>query len=140
MDCEPHAIQLPSGRIIVHLRREPSFTVWQCYSDDGGKTWSEPVFLTQGGPPHLLRHSSGVLICTYGYRRPGYGQRVLLSYDDGRSYEQWILRDDGFSGDLGYPSTVDLEDGTLYSVYYQKTAPDALNCSLLTSHWELPER
>jgi len=81
-----------------------------------------------------------VLISSYGWRRQGYGQRVLLSYDDGKSYESWIIRDDGFGGDLGYPSTVELEDGSLYTVYYQKTAPDALNCSLLTSHWALPER
>ena len=140
MDCEPHALQLPSGRILVHLRREPEFAIYQTYSDDEGLTWSEPEFLTVGAPPHLLRHSSGVLICSYGWRRQGYGQRVLLSYDDGKSYESRIIRDDGFSGDLGYPSTVELEDGTLYTVYYQKIAPDALNCSLLTSHWELPER
>ena len=138
--CEPHSLELPSGRILVHLRNDNDFTTWQCHTDDGGKTWSEPKLLTVGAPSHLLRHSSGAIIATYGYRRPGYGQRVLLSYDDGASYEQWILRDDGFGGDLGYPSTVELDDGTLYSVYYQKTAPDALNCSLLTSHWELPER
>lgn len=139
MYCEPHAIQLPSGRILVHLRKETEGAIYQTYSDDEGATWSEPEFLTVGVPPHLMRHSSGVLICSYGYRHPGYGQRVLLSLDDGKSYESWIIRDDGFSGDLGYPSTVELADGTLYTVYYQKTAPDALNNSLLTSHWELPE-
>lgn len=138
--CEPHSLELPSGRILVHLRNENGFTTWQCHTDDGGKTWSEPKCLTLGAPSHLLRHSSGAIVATYGYRKPGYGQRVLLSYDDGENYEEWILRDDGFGADLGYPSTVELDDGTLYSVYYQKTAPDALNCSLLTSHWELPER
>ena len=138
--CEPHSLELPSGRILVHLRNDNDFTTWQCHTDDGGKTWSEPKLLTVGAPSHLLRHSSGAIIATYGYRRPGFGQRVLLSYDDGENYEKWILRDDGFGGDLGYPSTVELDDGTLYSVYYQKAAPDALNCSLLTSRWELPER
>ena len=137
--CEPHAVELPSGRILVMLRAEPQFAIYQCHSDDAGKSWSTPKFVVCGSPPHLLRHSSGALICTYGYRSPGYGQRVLLSRDDGKSYEQWILRDDGVDSDLGYPSTVELSDGTLYSVYYQRPAPGMLNNGILSSRWELPE-
>ena len=136
--CEPHALELPDGRIIVHLRREKEFATWQCVSADGGYTWSEPEFLCSGAPSHLLRHSSGVIVATYGYRKPGFGQRVLLSRDDGRSYESWILRDDGFDPDLGYPSTVELADGSLYTVCYQRARPGAQNCALLSSRWELP--
>ena len=56
----------------------------QTDSVDGGKTWSIPKPLGfHGSPPHLLRHSSGVLVCVYGYRQPGYGQRAMLSRDDG---------------------------------------------------------
>lgn len=138
--CEPHAIQLPNGRIIVHLRHEPEFSIYQCVSDDGGKSWSEPERLVKGAPPHLMLHSSGALICSYGYRAYGYGQRALISYDNGESYEEWIIRNDGFNSDLGYPSTVELPDGTLYSVYYQRPKADMKNNSILASHWELPER
>ena len=137
--CEPHAIQLPNGRIIAHLRHEPEFSIYQCVSDDGGKTWSDPEYIIKGAPPHLMRHSSGILICSFGYRAYGYGQRVLFSRDNGESYEEWILRDDGFGTDLGYPSTVELPDGSLFTLYYQRPKPNMKNNSILASHWELPD-
>ncbi|MBN1810166.1 MAG: exo-alpha-sialidase [Planctomycetes bacterium] len=106
---------------------------------DGGLAWSTPKPLNfHGGPPHLLRHSSGLLILTYGYRQKPYGQRVAFSRDDGVMWEyDWIIRDDGPDGDLGYPSTVELADGSLFTVYYQKAAKGE-KCSLLWSRWNMP--
>ena len=46
-------------------------------------------------------------------------------------------RDDAPDWDLGYPSTVELGDGSLFTVYYQRDAPDE-HCSLLWSRWQLP--
>ena len=43
------------------------------------------------------------------------------------------------SGDHGYPSTVELSDGSLYTVYYQKWPGDDYN-SILASRWTLPEK
>ena len=92
-----------------------------------------------GSPPHLLRHSAGALVLTYGYRQAPYGQRVALSRDDGATWERdWIIRDDGPDGDLGYPSTVELADGSLFTVCYQKVSGDR-KCSLLWSRWQPPE-
>jgi hypothetical protein len=91
-----------------------------------------------GAPPHLIQHSSGALVMIYGYRLVGFGQRVALSYDEGASWEyDWILRDDGPDWDLGYPSTVEMADGSLFSVYYQKMPGDH-RPSLLYSRWQLP--
>jgi hypothetical protein len=148
---EPHAVELPSGRLIGVIRVQNwdgadlaqagivTFSMMQTESDDGGATWTPARPLGfHGSPPHLLRHSSGVLVLTYGYRLAPFGQRVALSRDDGRSWDHdWILRDDGPDSDLGYPSTVELGDGSLYSVYYQK-APGDHRCSLLASRWRLP--
>ncbi len=47
----------------------------------------------------------------------------------------WILSDDG---DLGYPATVELADGSLFTVYYQQAAGGE-KCSILYSRWRLPE-
>jgi len=90
--CEPYPIQMPDGRIIVMQRHVPGFALYQSVSDDGGLTWSKPEFIIEGSPAHLILHSSGVLICSYSYRKPGYGQRIMLSSDGGRSYEPYILR------------------------------------------------
>jgi hypothetical protein len=148
---EPHVLELPSGRLLGMIRIEnhsgkeltasgiPSFSLMQTESDDGGRTWTPARPLGfHGSPPHLLRHSSGVLILTYGYRQAPYGQRVAFSRDDGISWEHdWIVRDDGPDGDLGYPSTVELGDGSLFTVCYQKAAASE-KCSLLWSRWQLP--
>ncbi len=148
---EPHLVELPSGRLIGIIRIQshagaeltesgiPTFSMMQTESDDGGKSWTAARPLGfHGSPPHLMRHSSGVLVLTYGYRQAPFGQRVAFSHDDGGSWDHdWILRDDGPDSDLGYPSTVELGDGSLISVYYQKAAAGE-KCSLLYSRWSLP--
>lgn len=139
--CEPHVVELPNGELLGAIRYEPDFSIFLTRSADGGATWSKPEFLTLGAPPSLVLHSSGTLVLSYGWRREkDFGQRIRFSADGGKSWsEEWILRDDGPDLDLGYPSSVELADGSICTVYYQKAEPGALNCSLLTSHWRLPE-
>jgi len=148
---EPHVVELPSGRLLGMIRIQdhrgttlaasgiPSFSLMQSESDDGGRTWTPARPLGfHGSPPHLLRHSSGAMVLTYGYRQEPFGQRVAFSHDDGATWDHnWIIRDDGPGDDLGYPSTVELGDGSLFSVYYQQAAPDE-KCSILWSKWRLP--
>ncbi|MFM8984565.1 MAG: exo-alpha-sialidase [Planctomycetia bacterium] len=149
---EPHVVELPSGRLVAAIRLEdhsgnrvaaagiPHFTIMQTESDDGGATWTVPRWLGfKGSPPHLLRHSSGALVMSYGYRDQPYGQRVAISRDDGRSWEaDWVVRADGPDGDLGYPATVELTDGSLLTVCYQRAEAGDKKCSLLWSKWRLP--
>ncbi|OPZ81583.1 MAG: hypothetical protein BWY76_02982 [bacterium ADurb.Bin429] len=116
-----------------------TFSMMQTHSDDDGATWSVPVPLNyHGSPPHLLRHSSGALLLTYGYRQAPFGQRVAISTDEGATWtHDWIIRDDGPTGDLGYPSTVEMADGSLFTVCYQQVA-EGEKCALLWSRWQLP--
>ena len=75
---------------------------------------------------------------TYGYRLAPFGQRVAFSHDDGVTWDHdWIVRDDGPDSDLGYPSSVELDDGSLLTVCYQKVPGDR-KCSLLWSRWRMP--
>jgi hypothetical protein len=148
---EPHVVELPSGRLVAAIRVEdhagrslaaagiPLFTIMQSDSEDGGRTWTVPRWVGfAGSPPHLLRHSSGALVMTYGYRETPYGQRVAISRDDGKTWQgDWVLRADGPDADLGYPSTVELGDGSLFTVCYQKAATGE-KPSLLWSKWRLP--
>jgi hypothetical protein len=86
-----------------------------------------------------MRHSSGALILTYGYREKPFGQRLAVSRDEGVTWQHdWIIRDDGPDFDLGYPSTVELADGGLLTVCYQKVTIDE-KPSLLWSRWPLPD-
>ncbi|NLF60592.1 MAG: exo-alpha-sialidase, partial [Lentisphaerae bacterium] len=89
-------------------------------------------------PPHALRHSSGAIVCVYGYRLAPYGQRAMISRDHGMTWQHdIILRDDGPDNDLGYPASVELPGGDLLTVYYQKLNRGE-KCSLLYTRWQLP--
>lgn len=121
---ELHAVETSGSRILVQIRNH-NFTsageTLQCESSDGGKTWSQPRSIGVWGlPSHLLKLRDGRLLMTYGHRRAPLGNQARVSADQGRTWsEPIILSDDGASGDLGYPSTVELADGTLLSVWYE---------------------
>ena len=90
-------------------------------SFDGGKTWSEPHPIGVWGlPSHLLRLADGRLLMTYGHRRAPLGNQARISADEGATWsEPMMISTDGTSGDLGYPSTAELPDGTLVTVWYE---------------------
>ena len=67
------------------------------------------------------------------------GQRAAISYDDGATWQHdFIIRDDGPDGDLGYPASVELPDGSILTVYYQKPEKTTDKCAFLWSRWRLP--
>ncbi|MFQ6097192.1 MAG: sialidase family protein, partial [Armatimonadota bacterium] len=138
---EASILRLPDGRILGMIRTEGGKQMaprrdrgflYQVFSDDDGLTWT-PAEKTDiwGYPPTLLLLKSGDVLCSYGYRRPPYGIRACFSRDGGRTWDverEVILRDDalpegplagkGGVGDLGYPRSVELSDGTIFTVYY----------------------
>ena len=133
--CEEVSIALtPSGRLIsAHrvegmpgtpwwlLRHNEGF-VYQAESLDYGKTW-QPAHKTPmwGHPPHLLLLSDGRLVCTFGYRRHPCGIHACVSHDEGQSWDYGnvhILRSGAPTGDIGYPTSVQLKDDRIFTTYY----------------------
>ncbi len=141
---EPHAAELPDGRILGAIRAQNNanipheLSIFTTYSSDGGLTWSTPECIgVNGTPPHLLLHSSGALICSYGRRAVPYGERAAVSRDFGKTWaDEYILDERPTDKDLGYPATAELDDGSLVTVYYQKLEGDS-NASILCSRWKL---
>ncbi|MBQ8474186.1 MAG: exo-alpha-sialidase [Clostridia bacterium] len=142
---EPHVVELPNGRLLGAIRThcdelDPSFTVFTTYSDDRGKTWSKPVGIgVDGSPPHLMVHSSGAVICSYSCRTDGIRcERAVVSYDNGETWTEDYAIDDRLDRfcDMGYPATVELPDGSLLSVYYQKW-PGEWWTSVCCARWRL---
>ena len=129
LSCEPHALQLEDGVIICHFRVQEQtgdknlFTLFETRSADGGITWDKPMQLLSdrcGAPAHLLRHSSGVILSVYGYRQDPFGIRVMLSRD-GKAWEKdLVLWQGAYNWDVGYPATVELQNGSLYTVFYAR--------------------
>ncbi|MCM8788251.1 MAG: glycoside hydrolase, partial [Candidatus Omnitrophica bacterium] len=125
MQIMPSGVILPSGKIVCAIRCQRykhGFSFWsECYvSEDRGRTWR---FLSRindlGSPCHLLLLEDGRILATYGYRSYPFGVRISISEDEGRTWKnEYILRDDGGSWDLGYPVSVQLDSGEIFSVYY----------------------
>jgi hypothetical protein len=121
---ELHAVEARDGSIIVHIRNQNAVNngeTLQSESRDGGKSWSVPHAIGVWGlPSHLLRLRDGRLLMSYGYRRAPFGNRARMSTDNGRRWsEAMMISDDGAGGNLGYPSTVELPDGKLVTVWYE---------------------
>ena len=120
---ELHAVESDDGRIVAQIRHQgkvdKNWTL-QTESTDGGKTWTIPRAITFGIPSQLLKLRDGRLLMTYGHRRLPFGNQARLSTDHGRTWsEPMIVSGDGTVSDLGYPSTVELADGTLLTVWYE---------------------
>ena len=94
------------------------------FSDDGGRRWSPPVQITRDGehPADLTVLASGTIQLTFGRRIRPLGCGALLSRDGGRTWDthhEVLLAGDGVRNqDLGYPSTVQLRDGTIVTALY----------------------
>lgn len=136
---ELHAVQAADGRIICHIRNHNALNqreTLQSESTDGGKSWSIPHPIGVWGlPSHLLRMKSGRLVMTYGYRRPPFGNLFRVSDDHGANWSEPIpLTQDGKSGDLGYPSTVECDDGTMVTAWYEVLVDSPL-AQLRQSRW-----
>lgn len=139
---ELHAVEAEDGTLVVHIRNHNTnnaLETLQTESGDGGKTWSEPHSIgVWGMPSHLLKLRDGRLLMTYGYRRVPFGNQARLSTDNGKTWgDPVIISNDGIGGDLGYPSTVELPDGKLLTVWYE-TVKDPKLAVLRQALWELP--
>ncbi len=146
---EPHVIELDDGSLLGMIRAQGNgvahgFTMYQTRSYDGGRSWCEWESLgISGSPPHLLKHSSGAIVCVYGRREAPFGERAIVSWDNGATWmEDYDLDHRAEGGDLGYPASVELDDGSILTVYYQKYYDEKTNrydgkCSILYTRWTL---
>ena len=141
---EPHAIQLADGRIICHLRAENKeetlFTLYQTVSCDNGVTWSKPEQILRddsGAPAHLFMHSSGILISTVSHRSKPYGIWAVFSEDNGENWsDESVIFEGKDTDDLGYPSTIELSDGSMITAFYTREN-DFVPAVIMQQKWAL---
>ena len=88
-------VEVAPGKVLGHLRsgyrwghpendRIYALEVW---SEDGGRTWTQPLETAfQGYPNHLLKLRDGRIVCSFGYRRKPMGVRALISEDGGATW------------------------------------------------------
>lgn len=143
---ETALVENDRGEVIAMTRSEPPAGghLFHTISKDEGKTWST-LRRTKiwGYPANLLQLSDGRILCMYGYRRGLQGVRAVLSNDGGHTWDVdglIVIRDDhiGAGGDLGYPISVELSPGKIFTIYYI-TLDDGVT-HIAGTHWQVPKR
>ncbi|MBT2188215.1 sialidase family protein [Sphingobium nicotianae] len=129
----PRVVVLRNGKVLASVRyqRDARNVIWTEIHEslDGGRTWHWLSRVNDwGAPGDLVPMSDGRVVCVYGYRMAPYGIRYRVSEDEGRTWgQEYILRDDGGSWDVGYPRVVEIAPGTLLSTYYINLKNDRIN-------------
>ena len=116
---------LPNGKVLAVMRAKSS-GLYQSISADGGRTWSEPALLVKGLrlPADVIVLDSGKLLLTFGRRIKPFGVEIVLSGDE---YGIWdwkthrLIEWEAPNTDCGYPSSAQLDDGTIVTLYYKVT-------------------
>ena len=122
---ETQVVELPDGRLLAFTRiEEPGqHGLLLSQSADKGRTWtdSRKLLKAQQWPFDATVLKSGRLLLSYGSRVGRFGAGVLLSDDGGKTWDesrQVLIGWDSLSTDTGYPSTVQLDNGTIVTMYY----------------------
>lgn len=115
---------LPSGTILAVVRRNDN-SLSECYSDDGGFTWTKPKKLTESPfhPADVIVLNSGKVLLTFGRRTEPYGAEVVLGKVEGQRVQwHWETRTlvewRAANSDCGYPSSAQLSDGAIVTLVY----------------------
>jgi sialidase-1 len=104
---ETSIYETPKGDLVAFLRTADMPGEYSCIarSTDGGKTFQWQSLGFYGYPLHALKLPDNRVLLTYGYRHKPYGIRARIlnaECTDFASSPEFIIRDDGGSGDLGY--------------------------------------
>lgn len=130
----PSTIRLSDEEILTTVRRREGPRRWikSWISNDQGKSWkvlgNVATDVGQGNPPSLIKLNDGRLAITYANRKEPFGIRARISKDNGRTWSYpIILRSDGGNHDIGYPVSVQRNDGKVVTIYYywdKETGPE----------------
>ena len=146
-----HIIMLQGCSEIAFLEVNPGEILAICRSDglfamrsqDNGNTWTKPERLTSKGqhPASIIKLQDGKVLLTYGSRIRPYGIVVAISDDLGLTFpdsQKAFITWDSTNTDSGYPSAVELENGSVAIIHYavgSKILPWKIQaqCSILSA-------
>lgn len=103
---EPDLVRLKDGRLVCFLRTHvnpsgDSKNMVMIVSEDDGFSWTPPKWTNIWGyPAELIALQDGRYLMVYGYRRPPYGVRGIIS-EDGINWDvknEFVVREGGVPG------------------------------------------
>lgn len=113
----------PKGDLVAFLRTADMPNEYSCIarSTDGGKSFQWQSLGFYGYPLHALKLPDNRVLLTYGYRHKPYGIRARILNPECTDFAlapEFVVRDDGGSGDLGYSWSEMLDQNRVLVVYY----------------------
>jgi Neuraminidase (sialidase) len=125
---ETGLVVLKDGTVLAALRSEVGGHLAIASSSDGGKTWSQPVQVTKDRehPGDLIQLKNGDVLLSYGECNKPFGVEAILSSNGGKTWNtssKTVLADGAPSPDCGYPSSVQLPNEKIVTVYYHVDDP-----------------
>lgn len=177
---EPALLRLKDGRLVCFLRTHvnPSGdakNLVMVVSEDDGFSWTPPKWTNIWGyPAELIALQDGRYLMVYGYRRPPYGVRGIISEDSliWDVKNEFVIREGGVPGQnadeqpastlidpvsgrkrrgtidwmnpglyqhIGYPSVVQLHDGTILVAYHEWSDDPQPIQYLMNTHFKLED-
>jgi hypothetical protein len=143
--------ELQNGDLFAASRTSGDQSVMAYRSTDSGRTWVEegPLTLPNQHPADLWRLPDDSLLLTYGVRNAGHWA-VHLRWGDATG-RKWsaptvLVELEGATNqrfapdpprDGGYPSTVQLDDGTMVTAYYSRGMPSHNRYHVGVVRWQL---
>ena len=117
---ETSLLRCRSGKWLAAMRKE-SGGLDLFSSTDGGHTWGAPrAAPLPGYPGDLVQLDDGKVLLVAEPRGDGlHGVAATISEDEGETWKPYmVFVSMPWSGDHGYPSSVQLADGTVVTAYY----------------------
>ncbi|WP_270089043.1 sialidase family protein [Sphingobacterium sp. SYP-B4668] len=119
---ETSIYETPKGDLVAFLRTA-MFDDQACIarSTDGGKTFKWQSMGFKGHPLQALRLPDDRVLVTYGYRHQPFGIRARILNAECTDFDtapEFVIREDGGSGDIGYPWAVMLDKNRILVTYY----------------------
>lgn len=113
----------PGGDLVAFIRTanfdDHTVVVRSTNGGESFEPWEDAGW--QGHPHYALRLPDDRVFLVYGYRHAPHGIRARVlnaECTDFKEAGEIVLRDDGRSGDLGYPWATMTADGRILAVYY----------------------
>lgn len=133
--------QTSEGKLFAAVRSDKLDLFISC---DQGRSWQFAHTLTgpREYPGSFTTLAEGFLMLSYGIRRQGlYGVGIqLLDLQDGTLKQApLVLADFGPTSDGGYPSSLQLADGSIVTAYYAKSVPWHSRYHMGVKRWFLQE-
>lgn len=118
---EPALLHLGGGRWLCASRTYDS-GLDLYVSADNAQNWSRRGKLSshQQHPGHLMQMDDGRILLTYGNRNDPEGVDARVSGDEGLTWSDPVRLGGFETWDGGYPSSMQLPDGKILTVFYEK--------------------